>query len=228
MKSLWMAPACLLLSSAVTAAELSSTVGFTNDYRFRGISQTAGDAAMQGSIDVAFDNGLYAGIWGSNVDFGDDANLEIDWYGGYWAAINDKMSWDATLYYYTYPGYDAADADYAEVDLNVYYGDLKLEYAFANDYVNLGEAAHYVALDYSYAVTEQVSLDLHAGHSFGDYWDDIDIGDYSDFSVGASTSFVGLDLSLAYLFNDLNSDQEIDNGAFSNDETVLLTVSRSF
>lgn len=228
MKSLWMAPACLLLSSAVTAAELSSTVSFTNDYRFRGISQTAGDPAVQGSIDVAFENGLYAGIWGSNVDFGDDANLEIDWYAGYWAEINDKMSWDATLYYYTYPGYDAADADYAEVDFNFYYGDLKLEYAFTNDYVNLSEDAHYVALDYSYAVTEQVSLDLHAGHSFGDYWDEIDIGDYSDFSVGASTSLVGLDLSLAYLFNDLDSDQEIDTGAFRNDQTVLLTVSRSF
>ncbi|MFL1464521.1 TorF family putative porin [Marinobacter sp. HN1S83] len=228
MKSLWMAPACLLLSSAVTAAELSSTVSFTNDYRFRGISQTAGDAAVQGSIDVALDNGLYAGIWGSNVDFGDDANLEIDWYAGYWAEINDKMSWDATLYYYTYPGYDAADADYAEVDLNFYYGDLKLEYAFANDYVNLSEEAHYVALDYSYAVTDQVSLDLHAGHSFGDYWDEIDIGDYSDFSVGASTSLAGLDLSLAYLFNDLDSDQEIDTGPFRNDQTVLLTVSRSF
>ncbi len=228
MKLAWTAPVCLLLSAAAQAAEVSSTVTFTNDYRFRGISQTAGDAAVQGSLDAAFDNGIYIGAWGSNVDFDDDANLEIDWYAGYAGEISESVSYDATLYYYTYPGYDAADTDYAEIDLNFYYGDLKVEYAWSNDYFNSSEQAHYLAVDYSLPVTDNVTIDLHAGRSFGDYWDDEDIGDYNDYSVAVSSSVAGIDLSLAYLFNDVDSDMKVSSGPFDNDDTLLLTVSRTF
>lgn len=228
MKLVWMAPACLLLATATQAAEVSSSISFTNDYRFRGISQTAGDAAMQGSIDLAFDNGVYAGIWGSNVDFGDDANLEIDWYAGYAGDLSESLSYDATLYYYSYPGYDAADGDYAEVDLNLYVADLKIEYAHTNDYFNTDATSQYVALDYSVAMTETLSLDLHGGYTFGDYWKDLDIGTYSDYSVALSTSVAGVDLSLAYLFNDIDEGMDVDNGAFRNDDMVLISLSRSF
>lgn len=212
------------------AAEVSGTVSFTNDYRFRGISQTAGDAAIQGSLDVAFNNGVYAGIWGSNLDFGagDDANLEVDYYVGYGNDINDDFSYDVTFNYYTYPGYDAADIDYAEIMAGLYYGDLALTLGYTNDYGNSSESASYVALDYSYALTDEISLDLHAGHSFGDYWGSADIEDYEDYSIGISGSAAGLDLSAAYLFNDVADADETNTGEFRNDETLLLTVSRSF
>lgn len=231
MKLSWMAPACLLLSSvassAAMATEYSATLTLTSDYRFRGITQSAGDPALQGSLDAAFDNGVYVGVWGSNIDFDDDAELEVDWYVGYAADINEQMNWDATLYYYTYPGYDT-DGDYAELALNFNYGDLTLGYAHASDFFNTGEPSQYLALDYSYGISETISLDLHAGYSFGDYWKDLDIGEYRDFSVGVSTSVADFDLSLAYLFNDVDSDMELDSGAFANDETLLLSVSRSF
>lgn len=212
------------------AAEFSGTISFTNDYRFRGISQTAGDAALQGSLDVAFDNGVYAGIWGSNLDFGagDDANLEIDYYVGYGNDINDNLSYDISFNYYTYPGYDAANIDYAELMAGLYYGDLGLTLAYTDDFANTGESASYVALDYSYAITDEVSLDLHAGHSFGDYWGNVDIDDYEDYSIGLSGSAAGFDLAATYLFNDVADADETNSGAFRNDDTLLLTVSRSF
>ncbi|MEH6577933.1 MAG: TorF family putative porin [Amphritea sp.] len=228
MKLSWMAPACLLLASAAQAAEVSSTIGFTNDYRFRGISQTAGDAAIQGSLDMFFDNGAYIGVWGSNVDFGDDANLELDWYVGYAGQISETLSYDATLYYYTYPGYEAADIDYAEVDFNLYYGGFKAEYSYSNDYVNTSETGQYVALDYNTEVIENLNIDLHAGYSFGDYWDELDIGEYADYSVGVSSSFAGVDLSVAYLFNDIDAGMDVDSGAFRNDDTLMLSVFRTF
>lgn len=228
MQRSWMAFACLLFSCAAQAVELTSTVTFTTDYRFHGISQTAGDAAVQGSLDAAFDNGLYVGVWGSNVDFGDDANLEIDWYGGYGGELTESLSWDATFFYYTYPGYKAADGDYAEIDLNLHWKGFKLGYTHTNDYFNTSENAQYVALDYSHALNEAVSLDLHAGHSFGDYWDELDIGAYSDFSAGISGSVAGIDLSLVYLFNDVDDGMAVNRGAFRNDDTLLLSVSRTF
>ena len=231
MKLNWMSPACLLLSglaaSAAQGADYSATLSLTSDYRFRGISQSAGDPALQGSLDAAFDNGLFVGLWGSNIDFDDDADIEVDWYAGYGAEFSEQLSWDATLYYYSYPGYDT-DADYAELALNLYYGDLTLGYVHASDYFNTGETSQYLALDYSYGLSEEVALDLHAGYSFGDYWKELDIGDYRDFSVGVSTTIATLDLSLAYLFNDVDDGMEVNGGAFANDDTLLLSVSRSF
>ncbi len=229
MKTRLIVPAVLLFSASLQAAEVSSTTGFTSDYRFRGISQSAGDAAIQGSIDVGYDNGIYAGVWGSNVDFGDDAHLEIDWYVGYGADINDDLSWDATLYYYTYPGYEDVDGDYAELDLNLYYGDFSLEYAHSNDYFNSSETGQYLALNYSLGVTEEISVDLHAGHSFGNYWTELDIGNYNDYSIGVSTSAAGLDLSAVYLFNSIDDGMETNgNNPFATDNSLVVTVSRSF
>jgi len=229
MKFTWLASAALVAAASSTqAAELSSTITFTSDYRYHGISQTAGDPALQGSIDLAFDNGAYVGIWGSNVDFGDDANLEVDYYAGYAGSINDEVSYNAMLLWFQYPGYEAFDGDYGEVELGLYYKNFSLIYDYAWDFFNLDEPGHYIALNYSHPINDQVSLDLHAGHSFGDYWDDIDIGAYEDYSVGLSSNIGGLNVSLAYLFNEVDSGMKVDQGVFHNDDTVLITISRSF
>lgn len=228
MKITWISVGSLLLANVVQAADISSTISFNSEYRLRGISQTAGDAALQGSIDAVFENGVYAGIWGSNVDLGDDANIEVDYYLGYGGNLTDEVSWDATLLIYTFPGYDAKDIDYNELAFKLYYGDLSLQYAYSNDYLNSAEAGHYVSLDYGYALNDDVSLSAHAGHSFGDFWSDLDIGDYSDFSVGVSTQLSGVEISASYLFNDIDSAKKSGSGAFRNDNTLLLSVSRSF
>ncbi|SFF98901.1 conserved hypothetical protein [Neptunomonas qingdaonensis] len=216
-----------LVISSTQAAEVSGTVGFTNDYRFRGISQTSGDAAIQGSLDVAFENGAYAGMWGSNVDWGDDANIEIDYYVGFSNDISDDLSYDAFFAYYTYPGYESADGDYAEVSFTLLYsglndlGDIAATFAYSNDYFNSGDDSKYIALDYSYGVTENISLDLHAGHSFGAAWDGYG---YEDYSIGLSGSLAGLDLAVNYLSNTLDVAKTND----SDDNTVVFSVSRSF
>ncbi|WP_299205480.1 TorF family putative porin [uncultured Amphritea sp.] len=219
--------AAMALTSTVQAADVTGTVSFTNDYRFRGISQSAGDPAVQGSLDVGFDNGVYAGIWGSNVDFDDDAKLEIDYYVGFANDINDDLSYDVSYGFYTYPGYNT-DAEYGELALALYYGDVGFTMAYSDDFFNSGESAQYFGLDYSYGITEAVSLDLHAGYSTGDYWGKVDIDDYQDYSVGISGSVVGLDLSATYLFNSIDNAEEVDKGAFRNDNTLMLSVSRTF
>jgi len=99
---------------------------------------------------------------------------------------------------------------------------------YTNDYFNTSETGHYLALDYSYGINEQLSLDLHAGYSFGDYWEDLDVGDYQDYSIGLSTQWQGLDLSASYLFNNIDDGNEVDSGPFRNDDTLLLSLSRSF
>lgn len=228
-----LAAAALLAPSGAWAIDASLTLSATNDYRYRGISQTAGDWAAQGSFDLAWDSGFYAGAWVSNVDFEDDADIEIDWYGGYYLEFGESVGLDLMLNYYSYPGY-SEDGDYLEAIGTLYVADFSFLYAYAPDFFNTGDTAHYLAADYSYEIAETagvfeaVSLDAHAGWSFGDYWDEWDIGDYGDFSVGISGSWGWADLSLAWLFNSVDRQEEISSGAYRNDDTLLFTLSSTF
>ena len=74
----------LTLAAAAAHADITGTVTAVSDYDFRGITQTAQDPALQGSIDYTHSSGFYLGAWGSNVDFGDccDENVEVDVYAG--------------------------------------------------------------------------------------------------------------------------------------------------
>ncbi|MDF2495997.1 MAG: hypothetical protein K0S66_2931 [Sphingomonas sp.] len=87
-----------------------------SDYRFRGVSQSDRDMAVQGGISVAHDSGFYVGAWGSNLagwgTFG-GANMELDLIAGYKAALSDQATLDVGLTWYMYPG-GAAKTDFAE------------------------------------------------------------------------------------------------------------------
>ena len=64
-KLLTAALASALLAGAATSAqaeiEISGNVALTSDYKFRGISQSNEDIAIQCGFDVAFENGIYIG-----------------------------------------------------------------------------------------------------------------------------------------------------------------------
>jgi uncharacterized protein (TIGR02001 family) len=78
--------------TAPAAPEVTYNVGVVSQYRYRGIAQTKGDAALQGGVDYANANGFYAGAWGSTIKWIKDSALvagetkgpvELDLYGGY-------------------------------------------------------------------------------------------------------------------------------------------------
>ena len=47
----------------------TGNVALTNDYVFRGFSQTLEHAAIQGGLDWDSGMGIYLGTWASNVEF---------------------------------------------------------------------------------------------------------------------------------------------------------------
>lgn len=47
---------------------ISGNATIVSDYRFRGVSLSDGDFAIQGGIDISHDSGFYAGIWGSSIE----------------------------------------------------------------------------------------------------------------------------------------------------------------
>jgi hypothetical protein len=117
--------ACALLFAAPALAEgtdtppafkVSGSVALASDYRFRGVSQSDKNLAVQGGITVTHKSGAYAGTWGSNLagwgTFG-GSNTELDLFGGYKATVASGVSVDVGLTWYMYPG-GAAKTDFAE------------------------------------------------------------------------------------------------------------------
>lgn len=95
---------------------VSGSAAIASDYRFRGVSQSDRQLAVQGGITVAHRSGVYGGIWASNLagwgTFG-GANMELDLIGGFKAALADNTTLDVGLTWYMYPG-GAAKTDFAE------------------------------------------------------------------------------------------------------------------
>ncbi|PZR83744.1 MAG: hypothetical protein DI537_34375 [Stutzerimonas stutzeri] len=95
---------------------VSGSATLASDYRFRGVSQTDKEMAIQGGITAAHDSGFYVGAWGSNLSgwgtFG-GANMELDLIGGFKTGIGKTATLDTGLIWYMYPG-GADDTDFAE------------------------------------------------------------------------------------------------------------------
>jgi len=106
---------------SLSAAEIVPNFAITNDYIWRGMTQTDGGGAFSVGVDVSGDNGAYVGIWGSTVDFGpdDDADMEIDAYFGYSDESARGVRFDVGYMSYNYPG--EADLDFEEVYVGVGY-----------------------------------------------------------------------------------------------------------
>lgn len=89
------------------ALTVSGYVALVSDYRFRGVSQSNGGAAVQGGITVSHESGAYAGLWSSNLAgwgaFG-GSNLELDLIAGYKFPVSGAVGLDVGLTWYVYPG----------------------------------------------------------------------------------------------------------------------------
>jgi uncharacterized protein (TIGR02001 family) len=87
------APAVFAQAAPAAAPEpspITANVTITNDYRYRGISQTNYQPAIQGGFDYAHESGLYIGNWNSTISWisnttgnGIKAPIEMDFYGGF-------------------------------------------------------------------------------------------------------------------------------------------------
>ena len=81
---------------------LTGGVAVVSDYRFRGVSLSDKEFAVQPYLTVKHESGLYVGTWASNLadNAGDD--VEVDLYAGF--AGGEEVTYDVSATYYMYPG----------------------------------------------------------------------------------------------------------------------------
>lgn len=205
-------------SLSANELEISGNVGVASNYIWRGMTQTKDDSQVSGGVDLGL-QGFYLGTWASNIDFGDDADAEIDFYAGYGNSI-ENFSYDLSYIYYMYPSSDA-ELDFQEITLSLGYEidalSLGASYSFGID----TEDNSAKTLDYAEAT---------ASYDFGFASFNLSYGDYEDtgdnYTVGFSKTIDlngnSLDLAISY------ADFDHETDATSDEENVYASITYSF
>jgi len=202
------------------AAELSANIGATSNYVWRGVTQTDDAAAISGGLDYAHDSGLYAGLWASNVDFGDNTTAEVDLYGGFASEFDNGFGYDLGLLYFAYPGADD-EIDFLEVVGAVSFGPVSagINYTVYKEDDDAEENDIYYHLSASTEVAPTWSL----GGTVGYY--DFDAGDsytHGQVDVTKSAGELG-DFTLSVSVADDDDDLGVDG-----DTLVFVSWAKSF
>ncbi len=221
--------------------DFSANAGLFTDYTFRGISQTTEKPAIQGGIDYSLDTGmsgvgLYLGTWASNVDFsdGNQANIEIDWYGGFAKTIGG-VDVSAGFLFYTYPGAaDSLNYDFLEGTLALGYGfnnnfSVGLGYNASGDNFGASGSAHYVNGSAEYSVpVKGMDLTLDASVGYQSIEDNAAFGtpDYWDWRLGATLALTeNVSLGAFYTDTDIST---AECGSENCDARGQLSLTASF
>lgn len=237
-----------LLTAVIASSSLPSlaqdslafNAALTSDYRYRGISQTRFDPAVQAGVDYTPASGFYAGAWASTIkwidDAGGNANVELDLYAGKRGNLGEVLSYDVGIITYVYPdnqmdeiaGFDNADTTevYGQLGYGVAY--LKYSHALTNlfgfvDSKNSG----YIDLGANISLNKSLTLNLHAGHQ---EVENNSLASYDDWKIGVTQDFGVCTLSLAYIDTNANESAYASpaNGKFLGKETAVITLSKVF
>ena len=194
---------------------LSGTAALVSDYRFRGVSLSNGDPAVQGGLTVNHASGLYAGTWASSIAdtygyAGNTGSMELDLFAGYTREVAPGFTADVGLLYYAYPGGHLGKAEFFEpyASLSTTYGPAKVKlgvnYAWKQAAINDDDNLYvYSNLDVAVPGTP-VTVSGHVGYTDGplapSYYLTANKTHGWDYSAGASVTVLGkLTLGVSYV-----------------------------
>ncbi|MEM8767212.1 MAG: TorF family putative porin [Pseudomonadota bacterium] len=236
-----------LLIGAVTAVpafanEFTANASVTNNYVWRGLTQTENNPAVQGGFDWAHDSGFYIGTWVSNVSYGsqsdfdpgsnlgpnvDAFNYEHDIYAGF-SGGNDNFTWDVGYLYYNYD--EAAEFDFGEI-----YGTIGVGgFSFSANVLTNTEAddggvldfdfgsTYYLSADYAFEVAGGLEIGFHVGYHDGDFsvaFNGVE-DDYIDFNAYIARG----GFSFMVSGTDLDEDSFATTSRLANDELRFVVA----
>lgn len=213
---------------------VTGSVALVTDYRFRGLSLSGGDFAVQGSVNVNHSSGFYAGAWASSLeDSPVYGNAELDVYAGWTGEVASGVTADVGLLYYVYPNGKVGDANvfepYASISGTLGPATAKVGVAYAWKQSSLGNDDNlYLYTDWSLAVPETpLSVSAHLGYTDGALSPKLLTGVSTkgglDYSIGAAYQITpALSLGVSYIGVEGASIK-----SFSND-AVVATLKASF
>jgi uncharacterized protein (TIGR02001 family) len=226
------------LAAAQSSSPVAGNLSLVSDYRFRGLSQTFEEPALQGGFDYSHASGIYLGNWNSSISDSlfAGAPLEMDFYGGYKGSAGD-IGYDIGLLYYYYPGSNAGGGigtiDNLEIYAGVSWKWLSAKYFYAvSDFFGApnSDGSSYIDISASYDLGGGWTLSGHVGSQ---KVKNVTDGDYTDYKIGISKDVAGWVFGAAFIDTDAKaSAYTFTNAAGTTknigDSTVVLSISKTF
>lgn len=199
----------LLMFPSLVHAEITANIGATSNYMWRGQTQTNDNPAISGGVDYDHGNGFTAGVWVSNVEFGNDSGNETDFYGAYSGQVGD-LGYSVGAIYYMYTEHDDSDFVEATVDFTYQAFNFGAAYLIDSDTDAEGDLYYYIG------ASTELSQGFGAGITLGIIDPDKgDTGNYIQFDL-TKEDFV---LSIVRASDELDSKE---------DTKVFVSWSKSF
>jgi uncharacterized protein (TIGR02001 family) len=215
--------------------QVSYNAALTSEYRYRGLSQTRFDPALQGGADYTHSpSGLYVGTWLSTIkwikDLNGDADVEVDLYAGKRGQITDAISYDVGALYYWYPSNDLnPNANTFELYGQVGFGPAYVKYSHATTNLfgtsNSKQSGYLdVGANLPIAAIEGLVLNLHAGRQRVRNNSQFS---YTDYKVGLTKDLGFASVSLAWIKADTEA-YVSRTGRNLGKSAAVLSVSKTF
>lgn len=209
-----------------SAPSVEGNVAIVSDYRFRGVSFSDENIALQGGLDLGWESGVYVGAWGSSIEPVGGSELELDLYAGFASETANGIGYDIGVLLYTFPG--EPDTEFLELygSLSKSLGpvDHSVGVAWAPEQDNIGDEDNlylYYAGEAPIEAVEGLTAVFGFGWESGAFGDlDGDGDDKFDVTLGLVLSRLGLDFGLTYV--DTTEDTS------GSDSQVVLSVGRAF
>lgn len=213
--------------------EVSFNASVVTDYRYRGISQTRLDPALQGGADyVNNPTGFYAGTWLSTInwitDAGGSGHVEWDLYAGKKGDIVKDVSYDVGVLSYVYVSNGLnPSANTTEIYGQLSYGPAYAKYSYSlTDLFGFvdSKGSGYLDIGANIDVADGYSINLHAGHQ---NVANVSAASYTDWKVGVTKDFGVVTGALAVIGT--NTDFYVaPNGKNLGKTSLVLSVSKTF
>jgi uncharacterized protein (TIGR02001 family) len=230
--------------SSAVIAQTSATITAASDYLFTGVSQTDSNPTLQGSLDHAFDNGIYLGAWFSNVDFGHDdpARVEQDYYAGWVWQVSEAVALNVGALTYVYTSAPSEGYDYTNYLIGVtLYENTVINFYYADDEDVYGEDTDgdgendrggrhsWLEIKQTIPLNDnwnlQLSADYDKNEEVADYNGSETGDDYWHWQIGVVTEYMGIKYSLAYSDTDIDSSDDPDENA---DGRIVFSMAKTF
>ena len=200
-------------------AQFTGKVSLYSEYEYRGITQTSEKPALQLNLDYAHSSGFYAGFFATNIkwlkDYKDigaaekEADVELDFFGGYKFEVVKDVTLDVGYLRYEYPGHKGnPKANTDEIYLGASYGPVSAKYSYSlgdTFAVPTEKGSSFVELNIAYPLMDKVTLTGHVGHQ---KFKGFDALDYTVYKLGFNYDFGGGFNAGAY-FKDTDADSAL-------------------